>query len=75
MKICLRLSFLISAKAFSALRVFAIWDRSLLMTLLVLVLNLTPIATNVVCVFFIFNAIPLLLSIVSKYTNQSFLHC
>ncbi len=33
---------------FSALRVFAIWDRNVFMALLMLVLNLVPVATNTV---------------------------
>ncbi len=52
-------SFLNSVIVFSALRVFAIWDRDLPMTLLVLMLNLTPIAINAVCDFIYVHAITL----------------
>ncbi|PSR86940.1 hypothetical protein PHLCEN_2v5288 [Hermanssonia centrifuga] len=37
-----------STTSFSALRVFAIWDRNVPITLLVLVLNLVPVVTNIV---------------------------
>lgn len=35
--------------AFSALRIYAIWDRSIFLGLVILALNLVPFATNVVC--------------------------
>lgn len=34
--------------AFSALRIYAIWDRSIFLGLVILALNLVPFATNVV---------------------------
>ncbi len=37
-----------SVIVFSSLRVFAIWDRDITITVLVLVLNLAPAATNLV---------------------------
>jgi hypothetical protein len=34
---------------FSALRVFALWNRSYFCSLLILTLSLIPVATNIVC--------------------------
>ncbi len=42
---------------FSALRVYALWDRNTLIALHVLVLGLVPVVTNIVSLrdFFLFN--------------------
>ncbi len=49
--------FLSSTIAFSALRVFAIWDCHIPMTLLVFALNLVPFVTNMACVLLSFDVI------------------
>ncbi len=68
-------SFLKLASAFSALRVFALWDGNIPTTLLVSLLNLVPVAMNIVSVLPAFHTArysPWLVYIYTRNTSVCF---